>query len=477
MEDQDRIMAQAVAGKVAASGGRTFFVGGYVRDRMLNRENKDIDIEVHGIEPKILEGILDELGGRTEMGASFGIYGLKGTGLDIAMPRREEATGRGHRDFRVYVDPYLGTEKAARRRDFTINAMMEDVISGEIVDPFGGAADLEAGVLRHVDGKTFGEDPLRVLRAAQFAARFQFQVAEETVALARTMDLTALAAERIMGELEKALLKAERPSVFFEVLREMDQLTVWFPEVEDLIGVRQSPVHHPEGDVWNHTMLVMDQAAKLRDGAALKPELTLKPELPLGFMLSALCHDFGKAITTEEVDGKIHALLHEIKGLPLVEQFLGRLTTNKKLTAYVLNMTELHMKPNVIAAKRPKLKSTNRMFDQSLDPEGLILLARADHLGRPGTEILVENEDFLIERLERFRQVMDRPYVMGADLVQAGLHPGPEFSEILAYGHKLRLAGIDKENALRQTLSYAKKVMPRKQGKQENQEKEKGEQQ
>ena len=494
MERRDDVMARAVAEKVAAAGGRTFFVGGYVRDRLLKKENKDIDIEVHGITPEALEGILDELGGRTEMGANFGIYGLKGTHLDIAMPRRETATGRGHRDFQVYVDPFLGTEKAARRRDFTINAMMEDVLTGELVDHFGGAADLKAGVLRHVDGQTFGEDPLRVLRAAQFAARFQFQIAEETVALGRTMDLTALAGERILGELEKALLKAKRPSIFFEEMRRMEQLSDWFPEVRALIGVVQSPVHHPEGDVWNHTMLVLDQAALLREGAEaggaeatgcggtsagdseetanLQRENTsqvgdgymlLRPKDPLGFMLAALCHDFGKAVTTEVIDGKIHAFLHETKGLPLAEAFLGRITTGKKLTEYVLNLTELHMKPNVLAGsgKHPKLKSTNRMFDQCVDPEGLILLARADHLGRPGTEVLTENESFLCQRLQTYRQIMDRPHVMGADLVAAGLTPGPDFSEILAYAHKLRLAGIEKENALRQTLAYAEKVTGR----------------
>ena len=155
MNDKDFFMARRVAEAVDAAGGRTFYVGGFVRDRLLHQPNTDIDIEVHGVSPEVLEGILDSLGGCTKKGISFGIYGLAGCTLDIAMPRREEATGRGHRDFQVYVDPYLGTEKAARRRDFTMNAMMEDVMTGQIVDHFGGWHDLREGVLRHVDDETW----------------------------------------------------------------------------------------------------------------------------------------------------------------------------------------------------------------------------------------------------------------------------------------------------------------------------------
>ena len=213
MEDKNQAMARRVAEAAAQVGGRAYYVGGYVRDRLRGMESKDVDIEVHGVPTQALEAILDGLGTRLEMGASFGIYGLKHYDLDIALPRREQAIGRGHRDFQVFTDPYLGTEKAAMRRDFTINTMMEDVLTGEILDPFGGQEDLRRGIVRHVNDSSFGEDPLRVLRAAQFAARFRFTVAEETVALCRSMDVAALARERVMGELEKALLKGENPAV------------------------------------------------------------------------------------------------------------------------------------------------------------------------------------------------------------------------------------------------------------------------
>ena len=442
----DQKMAREIARQVAERGGRTFYVGGFVRDALIGRENKDVDIEVHGVSPQCLEEILDGLGQRLAIGESFGIFGLRGYELDIAMPRKEEVRGHGHKDFDIFVDPFIGTEAAARRRDFTFNALMQDVLTEEIVDHFGGVEDLHRGVLRHVNDSSFAEDPLRVLRAAQFAARFGFRAAEETVALCRRMDLRFLPGERIEGELKKALLKAEKPSVFFEVLREMEQLDHWFPELKALIGVQQNPVYHREGDVWTHTMMVIDEAAKLRHRAAN----------PYWFMLSAVTHDFGKAVCTEEKDGVLHAYHHEEAGVPLAEAFLRRMTGEVKLIEYVRNMTEYHMKPNTVAGACSAPKVTTRMFDRSVDPEGLICLALADDRGRVTQAPATDHEAFLMERLEVFRDLMGRPYVMGRDLVEAGLKPGAEFTEILQYAHKLRLAGIPKENALKQTLAFAR---------------------
>lgn len=444
----DKAMAFQIARLVRARGGHTYYVGGFVRDALLERENKDVDIEVHGVSPKCLEEILDSLGERIPIGESFGIFNLKGYSLDIAMPRKEEVRGRGHKDFAIFVDPFIGTEAACRRRDFTFNALMQDVLTGEIVDHFGGTADLRDGVLRHVNDASFAEDPLRVLRAAQFAARFDFCVAEETTALCSRMDLRHLPKERIEGELKKALLKAEHPSVFFEVLRAMDQLDVWFPELKALIGVPQNPKYHSEGDVWTHTMMVLDEAAKLRH----------RVREPFWFMLAAVTHDFGKAVCTEEKNGVLHSYKHELHGLPLAESFLRRITTETKLIQYVLNLTELHMKPNTAADAKSAVKSTNKMFDRAVDPEALICIALADDRGRITQQPAASNEAFLYERLNLFRELMARPYVMGKDLIAAGFRPGKDFTEILGYAHKLRLAGVDKENALRQTAAYARKL-------------------
>ena len=316
-------MAKKLAREVRAHGGTAYFVGGYVRDKLLHIENKDIDIEVHGLNAATLASILDTLGERLSFGESFGIFSLKGYNIDIAMPRKERAIGAGHRDFETFTDPFIGTYEAAKRRDFTIGALMMDVLTEEVTDHFGGAEDLRNGIIRHVCTETFTEDPLRVLRLAQFAARFEFTPAEETARLCRTMELSSLSRERVLEELRKALLKAEKPSVFFRTLRQVNQLGFWFPEVEALIEVEQNSVHHAEGDVFTHTMMVLDEAAKYRD----------ETSEPFGFMLTALCHDFGKAICTKMIKGKLCSHGHETLGLPLVEKFLRRVTSETKIIA------------------------------------------------------------------------------------------------------------------------------------------------
>ena len=447
MNDPAMEKAREIAGLVEKKGGRAYFVGGFVRDRLLNIENKDVDVEVHGIEPGELKEILCRLGKPLEYGASFGIMSMSGLDLDIAMPRKERATGNGHRDFQVEVDPFIGPEKAARRRDFTMNAMMEDVLTGEILDFFGGREDLEKGIIRHVDPRTFPEDPLRVLRAAQFAARFCFSIAPETIDLCGVMDLSALSRERVEEELRKALVKGEEPSRFFQALRQMGQLHCWFPELEQLIGLEQDPVFHPEGDVWNHTMDVIDRAAAFRGEVSD----------PYAFMLLCLTHDLGKITTTQFVKGRIHAYRHETEGAPLVGAFLDRLVSEKKTNSYVMNMVPLHMKPNVASRSHPALKSTNRMFDQASAPEDLIWFAQADAPVRAGTEAFTGDPEFLRERLDQYRQIMDRPWFTGRDLMEKGLEPGADFGEFLAYAHKMRLAGVDRDSALKQTMAYARK--------------------
>ena len=451
-------MANSTAEKIAKSvkdaGGRTFYVGGFVRDKLLGIENKDVDIEVHGIEPDALYSILKEIGEPLSFGKSFGVYALKGEDLDIAMPRRERATGRGHRDFEIEVDPFIGTCAAAKRRDFTINALMEDVLTGEMIDHFGGREDLSRGVIRHIDDASFIEDPLRVLRAAQFAARFGFAVDPSTIELCRGIDLSALSRERVEEELRKALLKAERPSIFFEVLRSMDKLGTWFPEIGQLIGIEQDPVFHPEGDVWTHTMEVIDRAAAFRD----------RVSDPFCFMLLALVHDLGKIVTTAraEKDGHIHAYGHETEGVPIAEEFVKRITNEKDAVDYINNMVPLHMRPNVSAYSKPPLKSTNRMFDAAKAPGDLVWFAAADKPVFAGTDEFSGDNEFLLERLRAYEETMARPYVAGRDLIAAGLEPGEDFSEILAHAHKLRLAGTEKESALKQTLAYARKLRKEK---------------
>lgn len=223
-----------LASKVKEKGGRAFYVGGYVRDLLLNIPNKDIDIEVHGIAEKDLVAILNEIGEVDYYGRSFGIYALRHEDIEVALPRSEKVLGTGHRDFEISVDPDMGYKNAALRRDFTINALMMDVLSHEILDYFNGTDDLNKGIIRHVNDASFVEDPLRVYRAAQFASRFSFKIDERTVELCKGIDTFVLSRERIEEELKKALLKAERAEIFFECLKEMNQKDVWFKGVNNL---------------------------------------------------------------------------------------------------------------------------------------------------------------------------------------------------------------------------------------------------
>ena len=223
-----------LASKVKEKGGRAFYVGGYVRDLLLNIPNKDIDIEVHGIAEKDLVAILNEIGEVDYYGRSFGIYALRHEDIEVALPRSEKVLGTGHRDFEISVDPDMGYKNAALRRDFTINALMIDVLSHEILDYFNGTDDLNKGIIRHVNDVSFVEDPLRVYRAAQFASRFGFKIDERTVELCKGIDTFVLSRERIEEELKKALLKAERAEIFFECLKEMNQKDVWFKGVNNL---------------------------------------------------------------------------------------------------------------------------------------------------------------------------------------------------------------------------------------------------
>ncbi len=545
-------LVQKIAESSAKKGGRAFLVGGYVRDYLLGRPGKDLDVEIHGLTPEQVEEVLTEVTGgkaggaeapcgeaggsamlRESIGSSampcgfikkgkaFGVYGIPHLDLDIALPRSETATGRGHKDFDILIEPFIGPAKAARRRDFTVNAMMMDPLSGEILDFYGGKEDLKNKILRHVDDDAFGEDPLRVLRAAQFAARFEFDIAPETVAICKTIDLTALSRERVFEELSKALLKANRPSIFFEKLREMGQLKDWFSEVEALIGVEQSPIFHPEGDVYVHTMRVLDAAADVIQ-SSWEPR-TENPEIPkdiaacdkyrpdakasennqqeenscskyrpearnLYFMLSALCHDMGKPATTAFVGGRIRALGHEEEGEKVSRKFLERLTSERDLIKYVTNMVLLHMKPNMLCGQNSGIKATNRLFDKSCDPAGLVMIARCDRRREPEDiekimamaeelearmdtsagdykETRPENEspaqreqrfeDFLWLRLKAYKEQMAKPQVTGEDLIAAGIEPGPEFSELLEFAHRLHLAGVPKSDALKQVLAQA----------------------
>ena len=217
--------------KLSEKGAKTYYVGGCVRDEVLGKTNKDIDIEIHFITEDDFISVAKSLGIKIDfVGKSFGVYKafMDGTDFDFSFPRTEKQIGEKHTDFEIVVDPFIGEAKAAERRDFTINALMKDTQTGKILDFFGGMKDLETGVIRHCTEK-FAEDSLRVFRAAQFASRFGFEIAPETIEISKTLDCSILPMERIFEETHKAITKSEKPSVFFKKLEKMGVLTDFFP--------------------------------------------------------------------------------------------------------------------------------------------------------------------------------------------------------------------------------------------------------
>lgn len=454
---KDETLAKKIAIAVNKAGGSAYYVGGYVRDDILGIPNKDIDIEIHNIKPETLENILRQFGNiqaRT-VGNNFGIYNIKGFDIDISLPRKEKAIGKGHKDFEIVVDPYLSLEDSAKRRDFTINALMKNILTDKIIDCYGGLNDLKNGVIKHIDNNTFVEDPLRVLRACQFAARFNFTIAPKTIELCKTMDLSALPKERIAGELTKALIKGNKPSVFFNSLYEMNQIE-WFKEVFDLKDVKQDTIYHPEGDVYEHTMSVIDEASTLFSAGIDNPDRYLP------FMLSALCHDFGKVNTTEiNNKGRICAINHEKTGIPLTNDFLDRIYNNNGFTRYVDNMIEYHMKAHSCFNNRSKAKTTNLMFDKLLYPKDFILLVYADSIGHNlesldnkqfsmFLEKAMMESGFLIDRYFDYGRRISEPHIVADDLIELGLKPSPLYKEILNKSWNLHLKKVKKENVLKQ---------------------------
>lgn len=440
-------MVLKLAKEVQMAGGKAYYVGGYVRDLFLNKENKDVDIEVYNITPEKLKQICSRFGKVDEVGVSFSVLKVHGYDLDITMPRKEQQTGLGHKDFSVSVDPFMDKREAASRRDFTMNALMKDILTGEVIDYFGGKSDLSKHIIRHINDKTFIEDPLRVFRAAGFAARLNFKIHEKTLGLCKNIDISGLSKERIFEETNKVLKKAEKPSIYFKYLYDMKKLNIFFPGIERLHGVQQDSAYHPEGDAFIHTMQVLDHAALIRE----------KVENPLGFMYSALFHDIGKPDTTvfDERKRRWTSIEHDIVGVDIAEKELQRITSDKNLIRYVKNMVGLHMQPALIT-KKARPRTTNRMFDKCLYPNDLLLLSICDQAGR--REISQDTIDWWIDRLNRYYFVISRPEVTGDDLILLGYKPGPGFSKILEKCHDIHLAEVPKEDVIRQLPSILKGI-------------------
>jgi tRNA nucleotidyltransferase (CCA-adding enzyme) len=434
-----------LASSVKDNGGRAMLVGGCVRDELMGVEPKDWDLEVYGVSPEKLRDLLEQFGSVNTVGEAFTVYKI-GSHLDVAIPRREKKSGRGHKGFVVEGDPAMTFEEACSRRDFTINAIMKDPLTDEIVDPFNGRDDIRLGVLRHVSSESFAEDSLRVLRAAQFAARFEFEIAPETVELCKSIDVTDLPKERIWGELEKLLLKAKKPSIGLRWLYEFGVVDQIFPELKSLVGVKQEPEWHPEGDVDVHTMMVADEARLLIDDLPYEKKVTV--------MLGAIAHDFGKPPTTQFFDGRWRSHSHDEAGVEPTLSFLDTLgiyTLNGyDVRNQVVQLVRYHLKPGeYYKSKNPVGDGAFRRLARKVEPDLLYRVAKADSLGRnpdwlpPEKRFGSEAQEWFIEKvreLEIEKKAPD-PILMGRLLIEMGIEPSPVFKKILDAVYELQLDG------------------------------------
>jgi tRNA nucleotidyltransferase (CCA-adding enzyme) len=429
-----------IASDINRAGGAIYLVGGWVRDLLLDLPCHDYDLEVYGLDMERLFNILVRHAKPNLVGKSFGVITMRVEGLnfDFAFPRTENKTGPGHKGFAVTSDPSLTFAAASSRRDFTINSMGIKIPEMELVDPHGGLRDLKAKLLRHVS-PAFSEDPLRVLRAVQFAARFELDIAPDTQELCRSLPLAELPMERIYGEFKKLLLKPRRPSLGFEWMRKLGLLS-YFPELEALIGVQQEPEWHPEGDVWIHNNMVIDEAAKLR-----RDEYGEFDNMAL--MLGALCHDFGKPASTVFSEGKWRSPAHDVRGEAPTRSFLDRLTRETALVDQVVVFVREHLKPAMLYKARADVKpSAIRRLALRVDIEKLVRVARADHFGRTTPDALAREfpaGEWLLEQSRLLNVLAERPkpFLTGKFLLGLGMKPGREMGKLIAESFELQLEG------------------------------------
>lgn len=449
-------VVRKLAERAKAAGGRALLVGGAVRDRALGLTPTDFDVEVFGLSPERVRLLAEQLGTPRDVGKRFGVLEVRLAPLEtplltgsvtihISIPRRESKIAPGHRGFAVDTDPMLSPEEAARRRDFTINAIAEDPLTGEAIDPFDGRGDLAHRVLRVVDQGRFGEDPLRVLRAAVFVAQFELTVDENSDGVLRQTvpSLRQLPKERIGEEWRKLLLRSARPSLGLRLLMDWGVLALLHPDFVRLPKTLQEPKWHPEGDVWTHTLMTVDEAARTTHGHGAGHGLSSDGERWCA-MLAALCHDLGKATTTQCINGVWRSIGHDAAGVEPTRRFLAAVAADSRTRAVVVRLVREHLQPlaffNAAGRGRPATDGVIRKLARRLHPATIALLtlvADADHAGRgpfsSGYAPAAAAGERLRERAVALG-VLDGPpppVLRGTDLVAVGLAPGPQFGAIL----------------------------------------------
>jgi tRNA nucleotidyltransferase (CCA-adding enzyme) len=409
-------------------GGRSFLVGGCIRDARLGFEPKDWDLEVYHLTPEILQDKLSELGKVIEVGKSFGVFKITmgNEELDIAVPREEKKTGPGHKNFEISPNPEMPLKEALSRRDFTINAIAYDITSGTTHDPYNGIADLENKILRPTSER-FKEDPLRVLRGFQFAGRFGLECSPEFIRMAKEIhdSFNELAKERVWMEFSKWARKSSLPSKGLQALKD----TGWiqhFPEIANLVECKQSPQWHPEGDVFIHTTHCCDELTKIdyyKNASGEEKEI---------LMLTMLAHDFGKPKFTQfEDDGRITSHGHEAGGVKPLIQFLKSIKAPRYIKTAAIPLVNNHLAHASFKIDPPSTRSIQRLAKR-LSPASitqLVCIMQADQNGRPPLPKIEPVGVRNIREVALKNNINERPpqrWIEGRDLINLGMEPGPK---------------------------------------------------
>jgi len=461
----ERVTAFAKA--VEAVGGKALLVGGSVRDGLMGIPPKDWDVEVYNVQPDRLKELVGAFGRVNEVGSAFGILKVRigDVDIDVSLPRRESKIGKGHRDFSVSADPTMSIKEAARRRDFTFNALAKHILSGEVYDYFGGIRDIEQRTLRVTDEERFRDDPLRVLRGVQFVGRFGLKVDDATAGIMREMrgELKHLPKERLREEWIKLFLRSRKPSLGLQAAMEWGIFHEMHPELIELPKTPQEPEWHPEGDVWVHTLMVVDEAAKIIEQEQLKGNDALL------VMLGAFCHDFGKPSATQETGGKIRSLGHEETGVAPAHKFLSEIGIEASLRDPIAKLVAEHLKPSMFYIREVKKgeKVTDgaiKRLASRISPatlKQLVCVAKADHLGRGPFVDPHEPEKFfmpldypagewLLQKASELGvyDVKPQPILFGRDLIALGFKPSPSFGEVIRVADELHVRGFTREEII-----------------------------
>jgi len=434
--DENLNKAILIAKAILEAGGKALIVGGYARDAALKTlgyvvESKDIDIEIYGLTLDRIKPVLATFGPLNIVGESFAV--IKLGEIDISIPRSDSKIKKGHNGFKITGDPSMSIREAARRRDFTMNALALDPLTGKLIDEFGGLEDLKAGILRATDYSLFADDSLRVLRAMQFSGRFGLSIEVQTAELCQKIDLKDLPPRRIGDEWDKLLLRSPRPSVGLEVARKLKIIEKLHPELEALVDCSQEPEWHPEGDVWTHTKMAVDEAANI----VRREHLSGNDARVI--LLATLCHDLGKPSTTayNQEKQRITSYGHEIAGVEPTIKLLSNWEIDgvsmpdmlKRITPIVREHLYPALNPNPTDAAVRRL--ARRLQPASI--RELVWVAEADHRGRDTLFDGFPQGQRLIEHAAELKvdEKIVPDIVKGRHLIKFGLKPGKQFGIIL----------------------------------------------